>query len=104
MLLILLSIIDLIAGGLLAFCEVFPYAGSAFVGTLGAFMLAKGAWSVLTAAAANFYMDFIGALDIVCGILLVVTTFGFSMHFFVYFAVALILKGIYSFIIGLGSR
>ena len=104
MLLIILSIIDLVAGGLLAFSEVLPYTGSAFVGTVGAFMLAKGVWSVITAAAANFFMDFIGILDIACGLLLVVATTGFVMHFFVYFALALLLKGVYSLIIGLSSR
>jgi hypothetical protein len=101
MLLIILSLIDIVAGFALSLCELLPYNGSSFIWFLGAFLALKGVWSILTAAAANFYFDIIGILDLVAGVLLIITTTGLVAHLFVYVGIALILKGVYSLIMGI---
>ena len=101
MLLIVLSLIDLIAGLVLLLCEMFSYADSYFVGILGVVIMLKGLWSIATAATSNFYFDIAGMLDVVSGIFIILTTFSIFVHFFVYAGIALILKGAYSMIMGL---
>jgi hypothetical protein len=104
MLLVLLSILDLAAGALLSLSGFLQYTNSGFIGILAAFMIIKGIWSIITAAAANFFFDIIGMIDLAAGALLFVTTLGTSFHFFVYVGIALILKGAYSFIVGMAGR
>lgn len=101
MLLLILSIFDLVAGAALSLCEIFPYVGSGFIGTMAGLMILKGLWSILTAAAAGFFFDLIGILDLVAGILLYLATLGLVAHFFVYIGIALILKGFYSLMVGI---
>ena len=103
MLLWALGITDIVAGFLLSLCTLVPYTESAFIGTIAGIMIIKGVWSIITASAASFYFDLIGIMDLVVGILLFITTLGFSAHFFIYLGLALILKGLWSIVAGVIS-
>ncbi len=101
MFLAILGFLDLIGGALLGLSGLFPYTGSGFVFTIGIIFLIKGLVSYISAAANGFFMDFMGLLDIVAAILLMLTTWGIVVFFFPYIGILLILKGLYSVVIGI---
>jgi hypothetical protein len=103
MLLWILGITDIIAGFLLSLSTLVPYNESSFVGIIAGLMIIKGVWSIITAAAANFYFDIIGMADLVGGVLLFICTLGFAAHFFIYLGLVLILKGLWSIVSGIIS-
>ena len=103
MILWVLGIIDIIAGSALSLGWLIPYTGNWFIGTMATVLIIKGVWSIITAAANAFFFDVIGILDLVAGLLLLFTTFGVLMHFFIYIGIALILKGFYSLVAGMIS-
>ena len=100
MLLWILGIIDIVAGAALSLGGLIPYIGNGFIGTIAAIMIIKGVWSIISAAANAFFFDIIGILDLVVGIMLLLTTLGIFLNFFVYLGIALILKGLWSIIAG----
>jgi uncharacterized membrane protein HdeD (DUF308 family) len=99
----LLGIIDIISGVVLAVSTSFNLAGSGIALWIGIFMLLKGVYSVLTAAGAGFYFDVLGWLDLIAAASLFIVFFGVANEFFVYFGILMILKGIYSFVMGFTS-
>lgn len=101
MFLAILGVLDLIAGALLGFSGMFTYAGSGFVMVIGIILLIKGIGSYLAAAANAFFFDFMGILDIVSAIMLILATFGFVVFFFPYFGIFMVIKGVYSIAMGL---
>jgi hypothetical protein len=101
MLLAILGVLDLIGGILLALSGMIPYTGSAFVSTLGLVFILKGIISYLSGAASGFYLDFMGVLDTVAGIMLFLAASWLVLFFFPYIGVLLILKGLYSVVMGL---
>ena len=103
MLLWVLGIFDIVAGVALGFGGLVPYVNNSFIVTIAAIMIIKGLWSIITAAANAFFFDIIGILDLVGGILLLLTTAGIFLNFFVYLGIALVLKGLWSIIAGIMS-
>jgi len=101
MLLAILGVLDLIGGIILALSGFIPYTGSGFIFTLGIIFIIKGIISYLSGAARGFFLDFMGILDLISGIMLILATYGFVIFFFPYIGILLILKGVYSLIIGL---
>ena len=101
MLLAILGVLDIIAGALLGFSGMFTYAGSFFVMVIGIILLIKGVGSYIAAAAGGFFLDFMGILDIISAIMLVLTSFGFVVFFFPYFGIFMVIKGVYSIVMGL---
>jgi hypothetical protein len=101
MLLVILGVLDVLGGILLAISGFIPYEGSGFILTLGAVFVLKGIISYLAAAAKGFLFDLLGILDLIAGIMLILATYGFVVFFFPYVGILLIIKGAYSFVMGL---
>ncbi|MBL7206749.1 MAG: hypothetical protein ISS36_04085 [Candidatus Aenigmarchaeota archaeon] len=99
MFIIILGIIDLVVGIFLALSNNFQ--GSTIILYLGIIILLKALYSLGTAFGAGFYLDFLGILDLIAGILLLIVFYGIFTHFFIYIGILLALKGIYSIIMGL---
>ncbi|MBU0530665.1 MAG: hypothetical protein ABIH52_03160 [Candidatus Aenigmatarchaeota archaeon] len=98
------ALIDLLVGIALATSAYFDFAGNNLIFYLAIVGLLKGVYSILTAMAAGFYYDVIGWIDVVAGILLMTTTWGIASHIFLYLGIIVILKGIYSFMMGLVTQ
>jgi len=101
MFLAILGVLDLIGGTLLGISGFIPYTGSGFIFTLGIVFTVKGIISYLAGAAKGFFLDFMGVLDLIAGIMLVLAVYGFVLFFFPYIGILLIIKGFYSLVIGL---
>lgn len=89
-LLIILGLLDLIVGlGL-----VLPIFSNAFIFYLGIFTAFKGLFSLVSSFAQGFYFEWIGASDLIAGIMFI---FGFRIP---WFWLIPFLKGVYSIAIG----
>ncbi len=97
----ILGILDIILGAVLAASTFADFAGNGWVFAFGILAILKGLYSTLTAAGAGFYFDVLGWLDLLVGILLLLVNWGFVFPFFLYIGILLILKGIYSFFVGM---
>ena len=96
MILTILGLVDVLLGGVLAASPYFSYAGVAVIGTLAIVALAKGVYSVLAGAAAGFYFDLMGWLDLIVAALLFITTFGVHFQWFFWIGILMAVKGVYS--------
>ena len=96
MLLLILGIIDIIAGIAIVLGNVGLIGPGSFVFYLAVFMLLKGLWSVFTSAASGFFFDIMGILDILAAIALFLINAVIVSDIFYWFAGILILKGLYS--------
>jgi hypothetical protein len=103
MILTVLGIFDIIAGIMLAVGGLPYLPGHGLVITIAIIMIIKGGWSWLSniASPKGLNIDPMGILDIIAGLLLISVFSGFFLFFFSYFGVILIIKGIYSFVVGL---
>ena len=101
MIIVILGIIDIIAGIVLTFSGLDVFHGNGIVFFLAIAMILKGAWSWLNNLMSGFKLDFMGVLDIVVGILMLLTFGGFFLFFFAYFGIMEVIKGVYSFVVGL---
>ena len=97
-----LGIIDIIAGVMLSVGGLSYFHGNGLVLTFAAIMLIKGVWSWLTnlAMPTGIKIDPMGILDIISALLLFLVFSGFFLYFFAYLGIILIIKGIYSFVVG----
>jgi uncharacterized membrane protein HdeD (DUF308 family) len=91
MLLLILSLLDILAGILL----IFPHQSLAFY--IGIAVLIKGVSSLIGSILARDWIIFLGFIDLIVGLMLLMN---FSISWFWVFP---IIKGLYSLIIGLGS-
>ncbi|HDD72564.1 MAG TPA: hypothetical protein ENG00_00570 [Candidatus Aenigmarchaeota archaeon] len=99
MILMTLGVIDIVAGIILTLHGIPAFRGSGFILTYGAVILLKGIWSYLSSASKGIYFDFLGVLDMVAGVFMILLCFGITYDFFVLAGIALAVKGVYSFII-----
>ena len=97
-LLLILGILDLIAGAALAISGFVPLTAVGLVFGIGIIITLKGVISYLAAAGNGFYFDFLGILDVLSGIFLILAFYGTAMGFFVWFGVAMILKAMWSIV------
>jgi len=97
----ILGVLDLILGAALGASTFVDLAGNGWVLLFGLLALVKGLYSVIAAAGAGFFLDVLGWLDLLVGALLLLVNFGIVFPFFLYIAIMLILKGLYSFFIGM---
>ena len=103
MIISVLGIFDIIAGIMLAVGGLPHLQANGLVIFIASIMIIKGAWSWLSNLAMpdkGLKLDPMGILDIVSGIMLLAIFSGFFLFFFTYFGVILIIKGVYSFVIG----
>ena len=90
MILAVLGILDIIAG----ICLVYPNFLVFYVGVI---ILIKGMFSIIGSFAVKYFLDFMGFIDLVVGLMLL---FNFSIPFF---WILPIIKGVYSLIVGFTS-
>lgn len=90
MFLIILSLLDIGA----AISLLYPNFIAFYLGVL---VLIKGIFSVIGSFSAKYFLDFMGFIDLIAGIMLI---FSFSIP---WFWILPMIKGIYSLIVGLGS-
>jgi hypothetical protein len=95
-LLLILGILDLIAGAALAISGFVPLTAVGLILGIGIIVTLKGVISYLAAAGNGFYFDLLGILDMISGVFLILAFYGTSMGFFLWFGVAMILKALWS--------
>lgn len=93
-LLFILGAVDVFVGLILAFHPAF-ISSSIFL-YLGVFMLVKGGWSIITGVAQKFYFDFLGAIDVFAGVMLLLISYGIIFNSPQIVGIIVILKGIWS--------
>lgn len=66
-------------------------------------MILKGGWSWISNVASpqGLNIDPMGILDVLAGLILLLVFSGLFLFFFAYFGILLIIKGVYSFVVGL---
>jgi len=99
MIIAVLGILDMIAGGILMFSEWLDLAGSQILFYFTIILFLKALYSIGTAVGAGFYFDIMGWLDLVSSILLLLLYFGVSHGLFFWIGILILIKGIYSFVI-----
>ena len=99
-LLFVLAIIDILSGIFL-----FSHANflARFVFYLGIICLMKGGWSLLTALTSKFYFDFLGLLDVIVGVSLLLFHSGHILAFFTVIGIMMTVKGIWSIFFSISS-
>lgn len=101
MIIVILGILDVIAGIAVALAQLFHLTGSAFALYLGVIFILKALYSILTALAAGFPFDVLGWLDLIAGIVLMLLYWGFPVSFAFWVGIIMILKGVYSILLGI---
>lgn len=101
MFLLLLGVVDLLAGAILALHPLLSAAGNGTVLLIMVFFIAKGLYSVVAAVAVGFYFDLLGYLDVLAALCLVLLYTGIAGDLFMYVGLAIVVKGIYSFVMGI---
>ncbi|MCX6814546.1 MAG: hypothetical protein NTY20_02780 [Candidatus Aenigmarchaeota archaeon] len=97
-LLLILGILDLIAGTALAISGFVPLTAAGLIFAIGIIVTIKGVISYMMAAGNGFYFDLLGILDMLSGIFLILAFYGTALGFFVWFGVAMILKALWSIV------
>lgn len=100
MFLVVLGALDIIAGVILGLATGNPFMGSGIIFGLGVLWLLKGLFSILTSVGSGFYFDILGVMDLFTGIFLLLSTNGIVFWFFLHLGILMVLKGLYSFIMG----
>ena len=97
-LLLILGILDLIAGAALAIAGFVPLTAVGLILAIGVIVVLKGVVSYLMAAGNGFYFDLLGILDVLSGIFLILAFYGTALGFFIWFGIAMILKALWSIV------
>ena len=97
----ILGVLDIVFGAVLAAATFADLAGNGWILVFGVLAIIKGIYSVLTAAGAGFYLDVLGWLDLVVGVMLLLVYWDIVFPFFLYIGILIILKGLYSFFVGM---
>jgi uncharacterized membrane protein HdeD (DUF308 family) len=99
-LLFVLAIIDILSG-------IFLFSHASFlvrfVFYLGIICLMKGGWSLMTALTSKFYFDFLGLLDVIAGVSLILIHSSHILVFFTVIGIMMIVKGIWSMFFSVSS-
>jgi len=100
MFLVILGILDIIVGVVLGLATGNPFLGSSIVFGFGIIWILKGLFSIFSSMASGFYFDILGVMDLFTGIFLLLATNGIVFGFFLYLGILMVLKGLYSFVMG----
>ena len=92
MIVVILSILDIITA-LVYFLDL-----KSLVYLFALFSLMKGIISLLSSFFSGYFFDWMGLIDFLKGIVLILFSFGINWHWFDYVAWAILLKGVYSLI------
>ena len=99
-LLFILAIVDVLSGILIIFHPAFL---SNLLLYLGLICLAKGGWSLIAALTSKFYFDFLGLLDLVSGVFLILLYYKFTLPLLTVIGIMIILKGVWSMFFSITS-
>ena len=91
MLLLVLGLLDILAAITIVLGSIGWIGESTFLFYLAVFMLLKGLWSVLTSAAASFFFDFMGIIDIIGAIIMFLINWGMSTDIFLWIGILIFL-------------
>ncbi len=91
---IVLSVLDMLAGFLILIRNDFGFVLFGF----GLFLLIKGAYSFFTAVSSGYWLDWMGAVDMLAGICLMLIYVGFGPAAFLTVGGIVIAKGAYSLV------
>jgi hypothetical protein len=97
-LLLILGVLDLIAGAALAISGFVPLTAVGLIFAIGVIITLKGVISYLAAAGSGFYFDLLGILDMISGVFLILAFYGTALGFFIWFGIAMILKALWSIV------
>jgi len=89
MFVLILSLLDLIAGGLLLLNLNY------YVNYVAAFMLLKGLFSIISSFGMGYWFDWMGFIDIITSISLFLFSFGLPASIFKTIAWLIVAKGVY---------
>jgi hypothetical protein len=105
MFLIILGLLDIIAGGILALTALTGFEGNSILFWFAVIFLLKAIYSIGAAVAAGFFLDVLGYMDLVAAIFMFLIFWGFDLGFgiFLWFGLAMVIKGLYSFVMGVIS-
>jgi hypothetical protein len=92
----LLSLLDVGAGILLASACCFPLASFQLVFIAAIIYICKGSCSILASIGVGYWLDWMGAIDLLSGISLALLYYGFAVGFISYLGIAMTIKGFYS--------
>ncbi|MBI4181889.1 MAG: hypothetical protein HY520_02895 [Candidatus Aenigmarchaeota archaeon] len=104
MIIALFGILDIIAGGALLLGTILGLPGSEFLFWFTILFFLKGLYSVGTALAAGFFMDFMGYLDLLGALFLLLLYWGIAPGWVFWIGLLILIKGVYSFIIAFISN
>ncbi len=94
MILFLLGLVDIIAGIIMVYPEIF----SSVLFYFGFIVLLKGIFSFASSAMKNYWLDWMGIVDIITGMIIL---FSFSIP---YFYILPISKGFYTILLHYGTK
>ncbi len=100
MFLIVLGVLDIIVGVLLGLATGNPFIGSGIIFAFGVIWVLKGLFSLLSSISSGFYFDVMGIMDLFTGVFLLLSTNGIVFWFFLHLGILMVLKGLYSFVMG----
>ena len=92
MIILILSVLDILSGLAILFKVNF------FIRYLAFAMLAKGGISLFSSVAMKYFFDWMGAIDFIIGIILLLNSMNIYSDFFTIFSWIIIFKGVYSLI------
>jgi len=96
--LIFISIVEIFAGLLV----IYPIAiFIQIIFYMSIIYILKGVWSMISSIAAGYYFDWMGGLDFIIGITLLLIFSGVTFSFFWIIGLAHILKGIYTLLLSM---
>ena len=99
MLIIILSILDIFSGLiLLTYSSLLLFHN--FIGYMAAYSLFKGLLSFLSSIGMGYYFDWMGIIDVIAGVILLLLMWGFSFGFIQTVGAIAMLKGAYCFLRG----
>lgn len=104
MIIAIFGILDLIAGGILMLGGSIEWAGSEFLFYFMILFALKALYSIFAAIAAGFYFDVMGYLDLAASIFMLLLFWDIAFGFVFWIGLLILLKGIYSLIIGFISH
>ena len=96
MILLILGLLDVVAGIALGLTRGFPMVNNPLLFYLGVFFILKGLYSLLAAAAAGYFVSVMSWFDLLAGVFHLWANTGAQYPFFLYLGVVMVIKGLYS--------
>lgn len=96
--LFLLGILEIFAGVIVYF-HYFPILE--FFLWLGLIYTLKGAWSIVSSVAYSYWYDWMGVLDLLAGLVMILIFYGNIFSFFWIVGLAHIMKGLYTVVVSI---